>query len=117
MAIFAPSPIADRISKALGLENCRSLKFSMEVGSVVAVVTEQYVSGDQLGRLACELETNNWVLVSKKEYESNRHWFPKVTSEPPPAPKSGGEAWLSPRDGTGRPPSPTRSGELSERED
>jgi hypothetical protein len=44
----------------------------MEVGSVVAVVTEQYVSGDQLGRLACELETNHWVLVSKKEYESNR---------------------------------------------
>jgi hypothetical protein len=72
MAIFEPSPIADRISKALGLENCRSLKFSMEAGSVVAVVTEQYVSGDQLGRLACELETNNWVLVSKKEYESNR---------------------------------------------
>jgi hypothetical protein len=38
---------------------------SMEVGSVVTVVTEQFVSGDQLGRLACELETNEWVLFPK----------------------------------------------------
>ena len=61
-----------RIIKALGLEHCRSIRMSMEAGSVVAVVTEQYVSGDQLGRLAYELETNHWVLVSKSEYESKR---------------------------------------------
>jgi len=37
----------------------------MEVGSTVAVVTEQYVSGDQLCLLAYELETKEWVLVPK----------------------------------------------------
>ena len=58
-----------RIVEALGLKYVRSLRFSMEVDSVVAVVTEQYVTENQLGRLAAELETKNWVLVPRDEWE------------------------------------------------
>jgi hypothetical protein len=43
---------AARIVEALGLKNVRSMRLNMETGSVVAVVTEQYVSGDQLEGLA-----------------------------------------------------------------
>jgi len=67
-----------RIAKALGLEHCRSIRMSMEAGSVVAVVTEQYVSGDQLCLLAYELETKEWVLVPKKVYAAKT---PTLTTE------------------------------------
>ena len=75
MAIVAPNPITARITKALGLENCRSVKLTMEVGSAVAVVTEQYVSGNQLETLATELETNEWVLVQKKWHDERGPWL------------------------------------------
>jgi hypothetical protein len=41
----------------------------MDVDSAVAIVTEQYVTGDQLGRLAAELETKEWVLVPREDWE------------------------------------------------
>ena len=58
-----------RIVDALGLKYVRSLRLSMELNSVVAIVTEQYVTGDQLERLAGELETKEWVLVPRDEWE------------------------------------------------
>jgi hypothetical protein len=58
-----------RIIDALGLKYVRSLRLNMELNSVVAVVTEQYVTVDQLERLAGELETKEWVLVPKAEWE------------------------------------------------
>ena len=60
---------ASRIVDALGLKYVRSLRLSMELNSAVAIVTEQYVSGDQLERLAGELETKEWVLVPRDEWE------------------------------------------------
>ena len=58
-----------RIVDALGLKYVRSLRLSMELNSAVAIVTEQYVTGDQLERLAGELETKEWVLVPRGEWE------------------------------------------------
>lgn len=58
-----------RIVDALGLKYVRSLRLSMELNSAVAIVTEQYVTGDQLERLAGELETKEWVLVPRDEWE------------------------------------------------
>ena len=60
---------ASRIVDALGLKYVRSLRLSMELNNAVAIVTEQYVSGDQLERLASELETKEWVLVPRDEWE------------------------------------------------
>jgi hypothetical protein len=70
MAIATPDcgPVR-RIIDALGLKYVRSLRLSMELDSVVAIVTEQYVSGDQLDRLATALETKEWVLVPRTEWE------------------------------------------------
>jgi len=70
MAIATPGcgPVR-RVVEALGLQNVRSLRLSMELDSAVAIVTEQYVTGDQLGRLAAEFETKEWVLVPRDEWE------------------------------------------------
>jgi hypothetical protein len=65
MAICPPNEAINRILAALGLENVRSLKISAEVNSVVTVVTEQYVTGNQMDDLAAALETKEWVLVPK----------------------------------------------------
>ena len=58
-----------RILDALGLKYVRSLRLNMELNNAVAVVTEQYVTGDQLERLAGALETKEWVLVPKDEWD------------------------------------------------
>jgi hypothetical protein len=58
-----------RILDALGLKYVRSLRLNMDLNSAVAVVTEQYVTSDQLERLAGELETKEWVLVPKIEWD------------------------------------------------
>jgi len=58
-----------RIIDALGLKYVRSLRLNMELDSAVAVVTEQYVTGDQLERLAGAIETKEWVLVPKDEWD------------------------------------------------
>ena len=70
MAVIPPNTAINRILDALGLENVRSLKISAEVNSAVAVVTEQYVTGTQMDALATALETKDWVLVPKAEWES-----------------------------------------------
>jgi len=69
MAICPPNTAINRILAALGLEKVRSLKISAEVNSAVAVVTEQYVTGTQMDDLATALETKEWVLVPKADYE------------------------------------------------
>ena len=69
MAVTSNNPTIVRILNALGLENVRSMTISAAVGSVVAVVTEQYVTGNQLERLAGELETKEWVLVPKIKWD------------------------------------------------
>ena len=70
MAIATTSNSAvARILDALGLKYVRSLRLNMEWNSAVAVVTEQYVTGDQLERLAGTLETKEWVLVPKDEWD------------------------------------------------
>lgn len=70
MAIATPVHSAiPRILDALGLKHVRSLRLNMDVDSAVAVVTEQFVTGDQLERLAGALETKEWVLVPKDEWD------------------------------------------------
>lgn len=69
MAVIPPNTAINRILDALGLENVRSLKISAEVNSAVAVVTEQYVTGTQMDDLATALETKDWVLVPKAEWD------------------------------------------------
>lgn len=66
------SPPVVRLLKALGLENVRSLTLSAKTNSAVAVVTEQFVTGEQLDRLADELETKEWVLVPRAEWDARR---------------------------------------------
>jgi hypothetical protein len=60
---------AARIVEALGLKNVRSMRLNMQADSVVAVTTEQFVSGEQLDGLAGELELREWVLVPKGEWD------------------------------------------------
>jgi hypothetical protein len=69
MAIFPPNTAITRILAALGLENVRSLKINAAVNDAVMVVTEQYVTGTQVDDLAAALETKEWLLVPKAEYE------------------------------------------------
>jgi hypothetical protein len=69
MAICPPNTAINRILAALGLENVRSLKISAAVNDAVTVVTEQYVTDTQMENLAAALETKEWVLVPKAEYE------------------------------------------------
>lgn len=70
MAICPPNTAINRILAALGLENVRSLKINAAVNDVVTVVTEQYATGSQLDDLAAALETKEWVLVPKAEWET-----------------------------------------------
>ena len=60
---------AGRIVEALGLKHVRSLRLNIEADNMVAIVTEQFVTGDQLDRLAGEFETKEWVLVPRDEWE------------------------------------------------
>lgn len=70
MAICPPNTAINRILAALGLENVRSLKISAAVNDVVTVVTEQYVTGTQMDDLAEALETKEWLLVPKAEWQA-----------------------------------------------
>jgi hypothetical protein len=58
------SPI-NRILDALGLNHVRSMTINARAGEVVSVVTEQFIQSDQIEKVACELETKEWVLVPK----------------------------------------------------
>lgn len=66
MAVVPPDDSINRIVSALGLENVRSLTISFAVNSAVAVVTEQYVTGNQMENLATAFEEKEWVLVPKR---------------------------------------------------
>jgi hypothetical protein len=70
---------AARICDSLGLKNVRSLSLSMAVDDLTMVTATQYVTGDQFNRLADELETRQYVLVPKDEWD-------RVTQAKLPAP-------------------------------
>ena len=54
---------------ALGLKNCRSAVLSMAVDDVVRVRAEQFVTADQMNGLAAELESKDFVIVSREEWD------------------------------------------------
>ena len=58
-----------RIIKALGLDNVRALSLTMAHDDVVVVTVTQCVTGKQLEQIADELETRQYVLVPKSEWE------------------------------------------------
>jgi hypothetical protein len=60
---------AARICDALGLKNVRALSLSMAVDDAVMLAVTQYVTGDQMDRFAGELETRQYVLVPKDEWD------------------------------------------------
>jgi len=80
MAIRNGDIAAARICDSLGLKNVRSLSLSMAVDDLTMVTATQYVTGDQFNRLADELETRQYVLVPKDEWD-------RVTQAKFPAPQ------------------------------
>jgi hypothetical protein len=70
MAICPPNEAINRIIAALGLKYVRSLKINAAVGDAVTVVTEQYATEDQLDGVAAAIETREWVLVPKDEWQA-----------------------------------------------
>ena len=60
---------AARICDALGLKDVRALSLSMAVDDAVMLAVTQYVTGDQMERFAGELETRQYVLVPKDEWD------------------------------------------------
>lgn len=60
---------AQRIVEALGLRNVRSLKIDMRVNAPVVIITEQFATTDQIERVAAALETKQWVLVAKSDWD------------------------------------------------
>jgi len=60
---------AARICDALGLKDVRALSLSMAVDHAVMLTATQYVTGDQMERFAGELESRQYVLVPKDEWD------------------------------------------------
>lgn len=60
---------AARICDALGLKNVRALSLSMAVDDLTMLTVTQYVTGDQFERFAGELESRQYVLVPKDEWD------------------------------------------------
>jgi hypothetical protein len=69
MAIAVTSPAVGRLAAALGLERCRSATISLGVDEVVTIRAQQYAEVNQLTRMAAELETNDYVVITRHEYE------------------------------------------------
>jgi len=69
MAIAVTSPAVGRLAAALGLERCRSATISLGVDEVVTITAQQYAEVDQLTRMAVEIETNDYVVITRDEYE------------------------------------------------
>ena len=69
MAIAVVDPAVNRLTKALGLENCRSAVVTMAHDDVVCVRAEQYVTADQMNALAAELESKDFVIVLRSEWD------------------------------------------------
>jgi len=69
MAIAVASPAVRRLAAALGLERCRSATISLGVDEVVIIRAQQYAEVNQLTRMAVELETNEYVVITRDEYD------------------------------------------------
>jgi hypothetical protein len=69
MAIAVTSPAVGRLAAALGLERCRSATISLGVDEVVMIRAQQYAEVNQLTRMAAELETNEYVVITRHEYD------------------------------------------------
>jgi hypothetical protein len=69
MAIAVTSPAVGRLAAALGLERCRMATITLGVNEVVMIKAEQYAEVNQLTRMAAELETNEYVVITRHEYE------------------------------------------------
>ena len=69
MALCHPSPAIVRLVKALGLDPdaVRSVSLNLAVNDVVIVRTEQYATGEQIDRVAAEIEAGEYVLVPKSD--------------------------------------------------
>ena len=70
MAVSVVDPAVARLVNALGLKNCRSAVLSMAVDDVVRVRAEQFVTADQMNALAAELESKDFVIVSRLEWDA-----------------------------------------------
>jgi hypothetical protein len=69
MAIAVVDPAVNRLIKALGLENCRSAVVTMAHDDVVRVRAEQFATADQLKSLAAEVESKDFVIVLRSEWD------------------------------------------------
>lgn len=69
MAISGVHPALGRIMEALGLGLCRGFTLSANVDDVVRIQAEQYATGEQLDGVAAALETRDYVLVPREEYD------------------------------------------------
>jgi hypothetical protein len=58
-----------RIAEALGLSMCRSVVLRMGLSEPVTVTAEQFVEKRRLDGLLYEIESREYVLVPKEEYE------------------------------------------------
>lgn len=70
MAVVANNEYVRRIAAALGLERCRSAMLRMATGEIVTVVAEQFVDAAALAGLATELETHEYALVPKVQWDA-----------------------------------------------
>ena len=69
MEVSVVDPAVARLVNALGLKNCSSAVLSMAVNDVVRVRAEQFVTADQMNGLAAELESKDFVIVSRQEWD------------------------------------------------
>ena len=69
MAIAVVDPAVNRLIKALGLENCLSAVVTMARDDVVCVRAEQFATADQLNSLAAEVESKDFVIVLRSEWD------------------------------------------------
>lgn len=69
MAITVVDHAVARLVNALGLKNCRSAVLSMSADDVVRVRAEQFVTADQMNGLAAELESKDFVIVLREEWD------------------------------------------------
>ncbi len=69
MAVFGTNPILGRIVDALGLGLCRGFTLKASVDDVARIQAEQYATGEQLDGVAAALETKDYVLLPREEYD------------------------------------------------
>ena len=69
MAVAMPNDSVRRLASALGVSSSREATLRLAVDDVVTLATTDYATGDQLDRLTAELETSEWVLVPKTDWD------------------------------------------------